>query len=289
MVGAAAAGSVTGSTLVVGATGAVGGALLRALAATGTPVLAWSRRARADDAAKWQVGELFEDALPAVATILCAGPLDGLVAALARSPLCRPRVVVALSSSSATFKRDSLDADERGLAAKLAVSEAALLERCRDLEARCVILRPTLIYGGEDAGSLGAIEALARRFGFVVLPRGASGLRMPIHADDVATAMLGALESGAAGEIFDVGGGETLTYDAMIRRVLEVRGITPRLVRVPDQMFRALLRIGHRGGLLQGLSEAMVLRMRADLVVDDTAARRVLGHAPGPFRPRRPL
>ena len=102
-----------------------------------------------------------------------------------------------------------------------------------------------------------------------------------------ATALLGALDNDAANGIFVIGGGETLAYDAMVGRVLQARGLRPRLFRVPDPVFRALLRIAHRGGLLQGLSDAMVLRMREDLLVDDAPARRALAHDPGPFRPHR--
>ncbi len=273
--------------LVLGASAAVGDALLRLLADDGIDVIAWSRRARpaASQSPEWQRGELFTDRLPAVDTILSAGPLDGLVAAWSRSHDCRPRIVVALSSSSARFKRDSIDAGERELAARLAASESALMELCRIRDARCVILRPTLIHGGGDAAHFGAIERVARSTGCVILPQSATGLRMPLHADDLAASMLRASGAPEARGTFDVGGGEVLAYDHMVTRVLRARGVEPRLLRVREGVFLVGLRCAHLCGRLRGLTAAMVRRMREDLVVDDEPARRAFGHAPGSFRP----
>jgi len=279
---------MTASTLVVGASGAVGSALLRGLGARGAATIAWSRRRREGEGATWERRELFADTLPQVESIFSAGPIDGLVTALSRSTLCRPRRVVALSSSSATFKRDSADPNERKLAERLATSEASLARHCRSTGALCVILRPTLIYGGDDVAHFGAVVAHAQRLGFVVLPRDARGMRMPIHADDLAATMLNALDNFEADGVFAVGGGETLAYDLMLERVLRSRGLPARLLRVPGVMFRVALGGAHRVGALRGLTPAIVARMGADLVVDDADARRVLRHAPGPFRPGQP-
>ena len=108
---------------------------------------------------------------------------------------------------------------------------------------------------------------------------------MPVHAADLAATMLQALDHEDAGGVFDVGGGETLAYDAMLERVLRSRGLAARVLRIPDAMFRAALSVAHRAGVMRGLTPAIVARMREDLVVDDSEARRALAHAPGPFRP----
>ncbi|MEO6065273.1 MAG: nucleoside-diphosphate sugar epimerase [Lysobacterales bacterium] len=275
--------------LVLGASASVGAALLKGLALGHAEVIPWSRKqnsAKEPGAALlWQRGDLFRDSLPDVEKILSAGPLDGLLAALSRSPACRPRVIVALSSSSAHFKRESNDFGERALAARLAASEAGLGKICLERDVRCVILRPTLIYGGDDAAHFGAVVTQAQRFGFLALPDSARGLRMPIHAADLAATMLAALDTRPAAGTFDVGGGETLTYGAMLERVLRARRPGTRSVRIPDSLFRSLLSAAHRIGLLHGLTQAVVLRMREDLVVDDTPARHAIGHAPGAFRP----
>ena len=265
-----------GALLVLGATGAVGQALLGRLTAADAPVIAWSRP---------RDGDLFAASLPPSAGVLSAGPIDGLVSALRRSPACVPATLVALSSSSAHFKQGSASAAERSMAAALLASERSLATLCESRGTRCVILRPTLIYGGEDRAHFRAVAAQARRVGMLVLPRSARGLRMPIHAEDLAASMLGALDRSHAAGSFDVGGGETLPYDVMLQRVLRARHVPPRTLRVPDALFRLLLGCAHRAGLLLGLTRAMVLRMRDDLLVDDTPARAEFGHAPGPFRP----
>jgi nucleoside-diphosphate-sugar epimerase len=103
--------------LVAGATGMVGRRLLVRLAAA-VPRVAVLALARGDPppwaldlpAVAWRRGDLFRDALvDPVDTLLGAGPLDGLVACLARQPPPRLRRVVALSSTSVHSKRDSDD------------------------------------------------------------------------------------------------------------------------------------------------------------------------------------
>lgn len=292
--------------LLLGATGGAGVALLKQLAASNAAVIAWSRHGKgagpspvhglaidaaapgtraSDTCVEWRTGDLFVDALPVATRILSAGPIDGLVSALQRSPDCAPRVIVALSSSSALFKRDSCSVDERAIVHRLLTSEAVLAQWATERGARCIILRSTLIYGGHNAAHFDAIEAAARGFGRVALPRSARGLRMPIHVDDLAATMLKSLHSSDADGLYYVGGGETLAYDLMVERVLEARGLRQRVHLIPDFAYRSMLRVANYAGRMQGLTHAMVLRMRENLVVDDSAARRELGHAPGLFRP----
>lgn len=276
-------------TVLLGATGLVGVALRRRLRESGHSVMACSRKPEAvddrDRRIRWHRLELGADFLPPARALISAGPLDLMVAALSRSPLCRPQCVVALSSSSAEFKRASPDAEDRRLAQRLQDAEIKLQTICLERAARCVILRPTLIYAGTDDAGLASITRLARRVRCVPLPRSTQGLRMPIHAEDLACTMLAALDRTQASGTYAVGGGETLDYRSMVNRVLKAsRSRAPVLV-LPDTLYRLALRIAHGFGALRGLSPAIIGRMGEDLVVDDAGARDVLDHAPGPFRP----
>lgn len=91
------------------------------------------------------------------------------------------------------------------------------------------------------------------------------------------------------GETYNLPGGETLTYRAMVERVFEALGRTPRVLRLPAGLFRALLTLA---GLWTGsVSGAMASRMNEDLVFDATAAGRDFDFAPERFleHPERDL
>ena len=94
-----------------------------------------------------------------------------------------------------------------------------------------VILRPTLIYGLGQDKNISEIVRLIRRFGFFPLVGQAKGLRQPVHAEDVATACLSALEkTDVVNRAYNLSGGETLSYREMINRVFTALGRRPRLI-----------------------------------------------------------
>lgn len=266
--------------LVIGASGAVGGFLLARLRATGHDVLALSRIGRAPlDGVQWLRGGL-DDAFvaPAVESVICVGPLDQFVAWLERAQTPALRRVVALSSMSADSKRESLDAAERELAQRLAASEQRLARHCEAGSVAWTVLRPTLIYGAGVDRSLTPIVRWAQRTRlFPLLPQ-ASGLRQPVHADDVAAACVAALTDAASGRVLPLGGGERLSYAAMLDRVRAGAGCATVPLPLRINLLRFVTRITGRGG-------GMVQRLTRDLVADNAAAMTLLGWSPRAFHP----
>lgn len=265
--------------LVIGGTGAVGGFLLERLRAAGHTILALSRSHPPPQAGvEWIPGALAAmPALPPFEAILCAGPLDQFTAWLDAAAPPGLRRVVALSSMSAASKQDSADAAERELAQRLIASEQRLARRCEALDAAWTLLRPTLIYGAGMDRSLTPLVRLARRYR--VFPRlpGATGLRQPVHADDVAAACVAAL-AGGAGQVFELGGGERLSYAQMLQRVRASLGVPAISLPLPISLLRLATRISGRG-------RGMVQRLTQDLVADNRAAEAAIGYGPRPFRP----
>ena len=179
-------------------------------------------------------------------------------------------------------------------ARELARSEAALLEESM-LAAKRTELRHYVqlgltsiehIYGSGRDATLSRIAALARRHGRFLLPRNANGLRQPVHVGDLADAAFAASQSVAArGRAYDLPGGETLPYRAMVGRVLECLEPPAKLLEWPMPMFRLALRAARSRGIARDLSEAAVRRMREDMVFDAEPARRDFGYAPRGFAP----
>jgi nucleoside-diphosphate-sugar epimerase len=231
---------------------------------------------------EWRAGDasrLASDAIPPDAAVVSLLPL-WLTADVAQR--LDPSIeLVALGSTSALYKGESDDVAERALARRLADAEAALAAR----GAGYTLLRTTMIYcEGRDA-NVSALARFARRWRFVPLAGAANGLRQPIHADDVAAACVGALDNPEArGRAFELAGGETLTYRAMVERIVAALDRPARTITLPAGLLATLLRGANllRGGTY---SPALFARMNRDLVFDDSAARAVLGHQPRPFRP----
>jgi nucleoside-diphosphate-sugar epimerase len=191
------------------------------------------------------------------------------------------RRLVALSSTSRFTKHASADAAEREVAQKLASAEEAVQAWGTARGISTVILRPTLIYDGLHDKNITRIAAFIRRRGWFPVLGAASGLRQPVHVDDVAAACAAALTAGCSEPAYDLSGAETLSYRDLVGRVAKAVGGNPRVVAFPRWVFRAVVPVLRRLPSLRGISLGMFDRMNDDLVFDHSAARRDLG-----FRPR---
>jgi nucleoside-diphosphate-sugar epimerase len=196
--------------------------------------------------------------------------------------------IIALGSTSVFAKSGSADPAERDLAHRLEEAESRIAAFCRGAGVRWTILRPTLIHDGRRDANVTAIAQFIRRFGFFPVGSPASGLRQPIHADDVAAAMIAALDNDrVAGRSIDVPGGETLTYREMVRRVFVALDRPVRIVPLPVPLLAAGIGLVRRVTRVN-YSPALFARMNQDLAFDDNDAVKCLGYAARPFRPSFP-
>lgn len=269
------------TVLVFGASSQIGHFLLPRLLASGESVLAVSRHRQAPRSElNWLVGQLPDEVpeVPVLSAVLSCGPLQPLADWLERTQLEHSPRVVALSSMSAEVKRDSLVPAERELSQQLQAGEAALARACDHRRYAWTMLRPTLIYGAGLDKSLTPIARRAMRTRVFLLPA-AHGLRQPVHADDLAQAMLASLECpAAAGRVLAIGGGERLPALVMFARV---RQSLPRR-SMPVPLPRWLLRCA--GGLLPRW-RGPLSRLQSDLIADNGEVQRLLGIQPRAFKP----
>jgi nucleoside-diphosphate-sugar epimerase len=196
--------------------------------------------------------------------------------------------LIAFSSTSVFAKAESDDPAERALAERLAAAEAAVAEACEAAGIPWTVLRPTLIHGSGRDQNVSAVARFVRRFGFFPVAHPAEGLRQPVHADDLAIAAVAAIANPKAfNRAFNLPGGETLSYRAMIARIFAGLGRPPRILPLPSGLLRAVLPlVQHR--LPHRYSPALFLRMNQDLAFDAAEAREALGYAPRPFTPEVP-
>lgn len=274
--------------LVFGGSGQIGLPLLQRLYHHGWRVSAISRQLRHDrPGLEWLHGDLQQlPALPArVDAIFSCGPLLKFARWYEQSGIEATRVV-AFGSTSAQTKRGSADAEERRVAAELREGETALFAAAQQRSDAVTILRPTLIYGAGRDATLTRIAQLAKRLRYFPLPRGADGLRQPVHVDDLADAAFAALSAPASfGHTYAVPGGETLSYRDMVERTLACLRPPARLIELPSPLFNLALLAAQATGRATGLGEAAVRRMRNDMIFDAMPAQRDFGYAPRGFQP----
>lgn len=266
----------------------VGQVLLPLLDAGGTRVIAYSRRPRTraghieyrclDDAQGAAFAGEVED-------WVCLAPIWVLPDYLPMIERCRPKRIVALSSTSVFTKQDSFDPEERETVARLAEGERQLIAWAESHGVEWVILRPTLVYGRGLDRNICEIARFIRRAGFFPLFGKALGLRQPVHVDDVAAACRSALRSRQArNHAYNLSGETQLAYRSMVGQVFAALGRTERFVRIPMPMFRAALACLRLIPRFGKWSPAMAGRMSRDMVFDHSDASRDLGFSPRPFR-----
>ncbi|HWS25074.1 MAG TPA: hypothetical protein VN259_00745 [Xanthomonadales bacterium] len=286
------------SVLLFGATSTVGARLLPLLRERSLAVAACSR----GPLAPWQqrhpevrwIQTALADA-PALVDgtthILSLGPCDLFVDWLAlQAPAPTLRQVIAFGSTSAETKIDSSSDDERALAQSLQRSEHRLAVECQRIGAAWTLLRPTLIYGGSD-DLVARIGRFAQRWHVYPRPLGRVGQarRQPVHAADLAAAVIQAIDNPAAfNRRFDLAGLESLSLADLIRR--SARAATRLACPLPVPL-GLLLRFAESTGVApgqSGLSRSAATRLGRDQLFDIQPARTALGYAPRAFAPETP-
>ena len=206
------------------------------------------------------------------------GPLDILARQVERLPIRGG--ILGFSSMSVLEKHNSVARYDRRLAERLRASEDALFAMAEAKDTKATVFRPTMIYGkglDQNLTRMATWIAAGRRLP-VCRP---TGLRQPVHADDLAAACVSWMQNTQSG-VYQLGGGERLTFEAMARRVFTSLERQPRFFRIPKWLVH-VARSGATQRRMQNI--AMLLRMSTDLVADNHSAEEKFGFTPRPFHP----
>jgi len=271
--------------LLTGATGLLGGALLRLLLAEGLETRCLLRAdspntSRLDgerveilygDVAREE--DLYRalrdtDALLHVAGIEYAPPV---VQAASRAGVERVVIVGSTSAHSAYAFRSG---------PKLRMEELV-----RGSGLAWTILRPSMIYGSErDRNVHRLLRFLERSSVFPVFGPG-TNLWQPVYYEDCARGVFEALERPASvRRSYDLPGAEPLTYLDLVKTAAAALGRSPRIVRLPIEPVRRALAAAERLRLPLPVDSGQVMRLSEDKAYPYEGARRDLEYAPRPFR-----
>jgi nucleoside-diphosphate-sugar epimerase len=247
--------------LVTGATGFLGGALVRHLKARGLPVLAMGRdaercaalRAEGFPVLTHDLGTPFPPPGPLSAIIHCAARSSphGRVIEFGRANVTATANLLAMaraqgverfvfiSSSSVSFQpRDQLLVREdsplpppfNAYAASKQAAEKLVLA-ARDLNP--VILRPRGIYGLGDTALLPRLLRAARRGPLPLLRKGQGRIDLT-HVDDVISAIMATLQGQPRTDrVYNISGGEVLPITGIVGKACALAGVTPRWRPMP--------------------------------------------------------
>ncbi|TDB92616.1 NAD(P)-dependent oxidoreductase [Actinomadura sp. 7K534] len=296
---------------VTGASGFVGGAVCRRLAADGAAVFAYGRRASVDAAhlggavyRSWDVtrGPL-ADAPQVDAVVHCAGsvtdwgPAAGLFAAnltgtrsvLAAFPGAR-FVHVSTASVYDPFRPSVMatedEAPVRRYMNAYGASKAAA-ERAVLAAPGTIVLRPHAVYGPGDATLLPRVLSAVR--GPVLTAAGTGRQRISLTSiGNLVQACVLAATGPAASGVFNVADAAPVTIDDAFREILRERGVRARPVYVPAAVARPLAALAEGAFLLANRPEPpritryAISHLAVERTLDITAAREVLGYDPRP-------
>lgn len=282
---------------VIGATSIVGEYLLPLLVKEGWEVVAFSRREQnikplVNGAPTWQLlsesGFIHSSEIrqkeKKISFWICLAPIWVLPEYFPLLLSYGARRVVAISSTSRFTKKASADDREKKIAKRLADSEETLMAWAKKENIACTVLRPTMVYDFGRDKNITFIARFIKRFRFFCILGEASGLRQPVHAQDVASACAAALKSEAAiNRSYNISGGEVLNYREMVGRIFEALNKKQRYVKIPLWLFCAAVFFLQLSPRYRHWSAAMAQRMNQDMAFDNMDARRDLGFSPGPF------
>jgi nucleoside-diphosphate-sugar epimerase len=195
--------------------------------------------------------------------------------------------VITFSSTSVFTKIDSTDPIDVKSVHNLQQREQAFAETCAKLRIDWTILRPTLIYGGRFGDrTVRDIARVIRLFGFFPVFGNATGLRQPVHAEDLAKACMQVCDNTRAfNRSYNIGGGEVLPYHEMVARIFAAMGRRPRIVRIPLPAFALAARLARLHPRYRHIRSSMAERMEQDMIFSNAEAISDFGFAPRPFEP----
>lgn len=190
--------------------------------------------------------------------------------------------VIVFSSTSRFTKADSEIDAERSVANDLIRGETLVRESVGSVP--LILLRPTLVYGAGLDRNLTRLAHWLKRVRIMPMPGPGAGLRQPVHAADLADAVVASLDRRVSGE-YALSGASTLSFRQMVQGVFRSLGLPPRFVTMPHLLTGPGLWLMRRRSRWADLNPAMLRRLEQDLVFSHAAATRDLGYHPRPFEP----
>jgi nucleoside-diphosphate-sugar epimerase len=106
---------------------------------------------------------------------------------------------------------------------------------------RCVVLRPTLMFGWFDRKHLGWLSRFMQRVPVFPVPGDGRFMRQPLYVGDFCSIIISCIERRISGEVFNITGLEKVDYIDIIREIRMATGSRSIVLKIPYSLFHALL------------------------------------------------
>ncbi len=160
--------------------------------------------------------------------------------------------------------------------------ETNVLARARKLGIHATVVRPTFTYGPGDPHKRALFRAVQRRR--MLLIDGGRSVLHPVYIDDAVAGIFLAIDRGAAGEVYIVGGARPVTKRELLETIAEAVGVAPPRLSLPRWLLwpaaSVLETIGRVGGFEPVLTRGRVMMMGDNFGYSIEKARRDLGYEP---------
>ena len=239
--------------LVTGASGFIGSALVPSLAAAGFRPRLLVRRAPADAAPGVEavIGDVSDprdlttaaggaDAIVHLAAATSSGRLDpatayrvnvGAASALVQASRASGARVIAISTQHVYLPRPGLYGRTKRMADRILLDSGIPV----------TVLRPSLVYGAGTRGVFVKLAGLVRRLPIVPVVGPGTWRMRAVSLDDLLSVIVEVLgRPELAGRIYDVGGPESVTFDAFLAAIAQAAGRRARTLHLPLRMAFAM-------------------------------------------------
>ena len=279
---------MTRRVLVTGGSGFLGGHVVPLLVSRGEQVVALARSATAAS----QVAGLGADAVPgdlddpfSIDRAFADSGADALVNLASLGFGHAPTIVAAAEDAGITravFVSTTAIFTNLNAGSRVTRQSAEDVITASALE--WTVIRPTMIYGTPADRNMVRLLRLLRRTRWVPVPGGGHRLQQPVHVEDLARAVVAALDTSTAiGKAYDVAGPEPLTFRRVIEQAAEAVGCRARLVPVPLAPMAASVRLYERVVDRPRIKGEQLERLAEDKAFDISSARQDLAFEPRSF------
>ena len=181
--------------------------------------------------------------------------------------------LVCFSCTSLDGKAETKNIYEKNVVEKLEWGEKMVVQECTRLGIEFTILRPTMIYGYGLDHNVSRIANFIKKLHFFPVYGGATGLRQPVHSEDLAIAALKIINKPKThGKTYDLPGKTSISYKDMLKKIFPFTGKKERIFKVsflPYVFDLTSFFVGKKG-----INGDMARRMNHDLAFDGSEAKK---------------
>jgi len=179
----------------------------------------------------------------------------------------------------------STTAVETRLNAKSKMLRLGAEEVIKKSKLKWTLLRPTMIYGGQDDRNIFRLLRLIRKMPLLFVPGSGEFLQQPVHVEDVAWAIVNAFfEKTTIEKTYNVSGAEAISFNQLIRETCQALGVKRMLWHLPITPVLWVCCMLEKFLAKPFLKEEQVLRLLEDKKFSNEEAHRDFGYTPRTFK-----